>query len=450
MTQVLVAAGVYNEGMKHALLLLGLIFTSRSAAALAIQRHVLANGLTVILYEDHKLPLVTSYAWYKVGSRNEGLGKSGFAHLFEHFMFEGSEHVHSGYCMKLAFDNGGVANASTSFDRTDYYFTMPSNHLEEMLRVEADRMGFLEKGMTQKSFEKEREAVLNEKRQGDDNPEYAAYEKIFRNAYPAGHPYAKLPIGSDADLNASSVADAKAFHAVYYWPNNAVLVVAGDHDSARTLSLINKYFGTLKRGPTPPVAADVPGSPSRAREHVVDGRAQTPMLFMAWRVPGVNEPGHRELEVLGSLLAGGRASPLVDKLQVRERKVLEIGIDMQQLEHGDLFMIAAKPAEGVTLQVLEKIIDAEIAALLSAPLDGERLKGLAKRLETAQLNALQNAQKLASTLASGEAIQGDPLSFNKDIAAVRAMDPEAVRRAGRQYLVPGNRTLLTVSPKEVK
>jgi|CXWL01.1.fsa_nt_gi zinc protease len=436
--------------MKHALLLLGLLFASPSASALSIQRHVLANGLTVILYEDHKLPMVTSYAWYKVGSRNDGPGKSGFAHLFEHFMFEGSEHVPNGYHMKLAFDNGGVANASTSFDRTDYFFTMPSNHLEELLRVEADRMGFLEKGMTQQSFEKERAAVLNEKHQGDDQPYYAAYEKLFRNSYPKGHPYANLPIGSDADLNAASVADAKAFRAVYYWPNNAVLVVAGDHDSTRTLALVNKYFGTLKRGPTPPAAADIPGSPSKAREHIVDGKAQEPLLIMAWRVPGLNQPGHREIEVLGSLLAGGRASPLVDKLKVRERKVLDIGAEMQQLEHGDIFMISAKPAPGVTLKVLEKIIDAEISALLSAPLDGERLKGMAKRLETARLNALQNAHDLASALASGEAIHQDPLSFEKEIAAVRAMQPDAVRRAGRQYLAPANRTLLTISPKEAK
>lgn len=434
--------------MKRSLLLLALLAAVPSQAAMSVRRHVLANGLTIVLHEDRKAPLVTSYIWYKVGSRDERPGKSGFAHLFEHFMFEGSEHVHSGECFRFATRVGGEVNASTSFDRTDYYFTVPSERLEEVLRIESDRMGFLQAGMTDALLQKQIGIVLNEKRQGDNAPYNGAFERLFQNAFPAGHPYAKLPIGSAADLNAATVADAKAFHSSYYWPNNAVLVISGDHDSDATLAMINKWFGGIRRGPAPPpslAANDAP--PSVARDTMEDAKAQVPLLVMAWRIPGKGKPGNAEMSVLANLLANGRASRLIDALQVRSQVLLEVSAGVMGLELGDLLLLDAKPAPGVTLAQAEAAIDREIAAMLNEGVDERRLRAMAKGLEARRLNALQSAQGLASALAEGQARDGDPLSFESEIDAVRAMRPEAIVEAGRLHLAPSKRTILTVTPK---
>jgi len=432
-------------------LLLLVILAAVPARAMSIRKHVLANGLTVILHEDHKAPLVTSYLWYKVGSRDERPGKSGFAHLFEHFMFEGSEHVHSGECFKFATRVGGEVNASTSFDRTDYYFTVPSERLEEVLRIESDRMGFLQSAMTDELLKKQIGIVLNEKRQGENAPYNEAFERLFKNAYPAGHPYATIPIGKAADLNAATIADAKAFHSTYYWPNNAVIVISGDHDSDKTLEMINKWFGGLKKGPTPPAPLSATdGPPSLARETIEDAKAQVPMVIMAWRIPGKGKPGNAEMSVLANLLANGRASRLVDALQVKSQVLLEVSAGVMGLELGDLLLLDAKPAPGVTLAQAEAAIEREISAMLREGVDERRLRAMAKGLETRRLNALQDAQGLASALAEGQARDGDPLSFESEIDAVRAMTPRSLGEAGRLHLVPQNRTILIVTPKEAR
>jgi zinc protease len=435
--------------MKNFLSLVAMLAACASASAgITVQRHVLANGLVVILYEDHKLPQVTSYVWYKVGSANEAPGKSGFAHLFEHFMFEGSPNVPPGTILKLS-GKGCNANASTSFDRTDYIMTCPSNMLEELLRLESDRMGFLEQAMTQGSFEKQREIVENEKREGDNKAYAGVYASLYRGVYSNGHPYSKLPIGSAADLDASTLDDARKFHAQYYWPNNAVLVISGDHDCATTLRLVNKWYGGLNAGPVPAKPVDLPGVPAVPRQDIEETHTPPPppILLMAWRIPAQGQPGSDELSVLATLLAGGRTSPLVKNLTIKRPILNDISADTNSMQYGGMFIVQATPADGVSLKDAQAAVEAELAAALAGALDGSRLKSIVEGAETSRLNSLQSAAGLVSAFAESEARTGDPLDFEKDIARLRAIKLDDVRRAGRQYLVPENRATITVAPK---
>ncbi len=453
-SQACLFSTLYNGAVRcvQALLLAltaGLSAPASASFHLVVQRHVLANGLVVILLEDHKIPKVTSYVWYKVGSANEPEGKSGFAHLFEHFMFEGSQNVPSGTVLKLT-EKGCYANASTSYDRTDYIMSCPSNMLEEMLRLESDRMGLLEPAMTPENFEKQRNIVLNEKRQRDNKP-YSEFGKvIYHGGYPAGHPYANAPIGSEQDLNAANVDDAKRFHAQFYWPNNAVLVISGDFNPETILSLVNKWYGNFKSGTVPPPPADLPGPPSLRRQDLTDLRIALPSLTMVWRIPGDGKPGSEELYILAALLAGGRLSPLVNNLTIKKKILLDISAEASSKQYGGLFTVAATPAPGVSLQAAEKAIEYEMGRALSRKPDVRRIKAFIEYAETSMLNSLQSSGGWGAVLASGEVQAGDALDFQKGVERLRQMRPEQILQAGRKHLIPENRSTVTVSPRTSK
>ncbi|HEU0015915.1 MAG TPA: insulinase family protein, partial [Longimicrobium sp.] len=290
-----------------------------------IERYTLPNGLRVVLSEDHTLPVVGVNLWYGVGSRNERAGRTGLAHLFEHMMFQGSEHVpetaHIGYVERV----GGAVNASTWLDRTNYYATVPSSWLELVLWLESDRMGFYLPALTQEKFDNQREVVKNERRQRVDNQPYGDWdERLQRLLYPPDHPYHHSVIGSMDDLDAATLDDVRDFFRTYYAPNNCVLSVAGDFDPAEARRLIERYFGPIPQGPPVP---PLPGTPEieplhlgREVRETVEAAVALPRIYLAYRTPPYGDPAYYVADVLSELLAGGKSARLYRSL-VREKRV---------------------------------------------------------------------------------------------------------------------------------
>lgn len=424
-----------------------LAFSQQALPPLAVEKHTLANGLTVLLREDHSSPLVTVNIWYKVGSKNEEPGKTGFAHLFEHYMFEGSAHSPSGEYFNKVFGMGGETNANTTNDRTDYYAVVPSENLEEVLRLESDRLGFL--NINQPNLDKQRAIVKNEKRLRENQPYGMAWQAINEAAWPANHPYKWPVIGSMQDLDAASLQDVKSFHDRYYAPNNAVLVVSGDQVNANTLPLVEKWFGTLPAAQTPP-ALNTPApdyNPGRRDLTITDDKAQLPMLFLIYRIPGKNKPGWQEASVAAQILGGGRTSRLVQSLQYDKRMVLSIGASVMGLQEDDLFLIEAMPAPGVDVKTLETAIVAEVEKFKQTGVTTKELNRVKAGMRTATLNALQEADNVAAQLVEGEALQGDPSAVITDLNKVSRMQPGPVQDAARRFLTPNNTANVTIKPK---
>jgi len=438
------------------LLLAALIPAARAATpaqapapipSLAIERHTLANGLTVLLREDHASPVVAVNIWYNVGSKNEEPGRTGFAHLFEHYMFEGSAHVPGGEQFKEVFGMGGELNANTTNDRTDYYDVVPAENLEEVLRLESDRMGFLD--INQRGLDKQRPIVKNEKRLRE-NKAYSGIEAgMDQTVWDAGHPYKWPVIGSMQDLDAASVADVKNFHDRYYLPNNAVIVVNGDQDNARTLALIEKWFGGIPAGATPPALRVPPTGPMTARREATidDPKAQLPMLIMAFRIPGNDKPGWRESQVAAKILGGGRTSSLVQKLKYDRRMVFDIEADVEAQHEDDILIIDAIPVPGVSIAQVEAAIRAELDEFAQdGPTDREMARVKAG-LRAKELNALQDAGDLAAAIAEGEGFHHDPEAVIHGGDAIMRMDKTAPRDAARRYLTRPNTAAIVIRPK---
>jgi zinc protease len=422
---------------------------SASAAALAVSRHELSNGLVVLLHEDHSTPLVAVNTWYKVGSRDEDTGRTGFAHLFEHFMFEGSQHSPQGQYDASTNGRGGVNNASTSFDRTNYWAVVPSEDLEEVLRLESDRMGFLRGSINPAALAKQQRVVVNELRQGLNQPYGSMFEELCSLVWPAGHGYSHTPGGSIAEVQAAVADDARRFHERFYNPNNAILAISGDIDPAATLRLIEHWYGDLPRGAEDP--RPLQRSPERLggrRERdVSDDKAQLPMLVLAFPVPPAGSPDARELAAAASILGGGPTSRLVRDLQRQRRLALEVSASLMGLHARDVLMIEAIPTPGTTLAQLEAAITADIAAMSAGGVTPGELERVRSGLATARLRSLEELQGLAETLAENEASRGDALAFESDITALNTMAVDAPAAAVRRWLTPDNMAVLRVNPR---
>ena len=283
----------------------------------------LPNGLTVITHEDHRLPLVAVDLWYHVGPLNERPGRTGFAHLFEHMMFEGSEHVGEKAHIRDVQSAGATdVNGTTSFDRTNYFETMPSNQLELALWLESDRMGFLMEGLDREKLANQRDVVRNERRQGEGRPYYVADEEVFHLLFPKGHPYYGAVIGSHADIESARIADVRDFHQEFYTPNNASIAIAGDFDAKKLHDLLEKYFGPIPRGPkVEPVTAVTPAITSQRRATVTD-TVHLPQLQVAWLTPPAYTPAsysaHSALFALGEAKVSRLDEALVYKTQIAQ------------------------------------------------------------------------------------------------------------------------------------
>jgi predicted Zn-dependent peptidase len=437
------------------LLACGLFLVTRSAAAtpdaaaelhLSAQRAKLDNGLRVVMLVDHTSPTVAVDLAYDVGGRGELRGRSGFAHLFEHMMFEGSANVAKGEHFKLVTAHGGVANGTTTKDWTNYYEMLPSSELALGLWLEADRMKSLD--VSQKNFENQRAVVKEEYRMRVENAAYVpAAMRLQELAYQGFWPYEHSAIGTMRDLDGAELAWVRDFHATYYGPNNAVLSVVGDFDDNECLALVTRYFGDALHVPAPALALPpVPEQTTPRMEVVEDTHARLPALFMGWVVPPSHEPQHYALTLAAMLLADGESSRLHRAL-VRERS-LAVSVDAETdgRRGPDMFEIAVKLASGARIAEVQRLVDSQIADLARlGPSDAE-MKKLRTRFQAAFLLGLESNLARAERLAEFEVYRGDANLLSSELGRYFAVTKEDITRAVAKYLTANRRSVVEVKP----
>jgi predicted Zn-dependent peptidase len=409
----------------------------------------LPNGLTVILHEDHTLPLVTVNTLVKVGSHFEEKGRTGFAHLFEHLMFMGTSRVPTKMFDAWMEAAGGSNNAWTSEDRTDYFDSGPANTLPLLLWLEADRFSTLGKEMTKEKLDAQRDVVRNERRQTSENRPYGKVElRLPELMYPEGHPYHHPVIGSHEDLQAATVDDTKQFFARWYVPNNMSLVVAGDFDPAKVKPEIERLFGQIPAGAVPKI--EKPATPKLTgvvRETMRDD-VKLPKLIMAWHSPAHFAPGDADLDLLSVILQEGKASRLYKALVYDRPLAQEVKAEQHSQELSSMFVIEAIAREGVSLDELERAILAEVAKVLKTPVTAEEILRAKNQYETAFVARLQSLDARASALNTYQMDTGDPGYAEKDLARYRAATPESLLAAAQKVLDPNARVILRVEPKQ--
>jgi zinc protease len=329
---------------------------------LKFEKYQLENGLEVILSEDHRLPMVAVNLWYHVGPANELPGRTGFAHLFEHMMFEGSKHV-PGNAHFHFLEGAGASdiNGTTDFDRTNYFETLPSNQLELALWLESDRMGYLPDKLDQANLSNQQDVVRNERRQSVENAPYGIVEEgLFHQLFPQGHPYYGDVMGSHGDIQSAKLEDVRNFFKLYYAPNNASLAIVGDFNPEKAKELVEKYFGPLKRGETvPKITAHTPPIAAERRA-VIQDNVQLPRVYMGWLTSPIFKPGDAEADLTSMILGGGKSSRLYKKLVYEKQIALEVSANQQSLMLGSVFEIQATARPGVKAEDLEKAINAEL------------------------------------------------------------------------------------------
>ena len=421
---------------------------ARALPPIPFTEYTLDNGMRVILHEDHSTPIVAVNVWYHVGSKNEQPGKTGFAHLFEHMMFQGSKGFDDDY-FKALQEVGGTLNGSTNTDRTNYWEVVPSNFLERAIFLEADRMATLPEALTEAKLANQRDVVKNEKRQNYDNRPYGlAGARIAEILYPASHPYHWLTIGSLEDLTAASMDDVKAFFRRYYTPNNASLVIAGDFSPADARRYVQKYFGPIKRGPdvTVPVVAQ-PVLNGTVRQGMED-RVSAPQITMVWHTVPALTADEAPLEVLAAVLGQGRNSRLYKSLVYDKQIAQNANAFNSGRELAGTFQITAIPRRGVSVDSLEAEINREIAAIIAAPPAQSDLQRAYNASEAQFVYSLQTVGGFggkSDQLNRYAVFTGDPGFFERDLSRYRAVTPSDVQRVARKYLT-NNRLVFTVTP----
>jgi len=415
------------------------------------EKYILPNGLNVILHEDHSTPIVAVNVWYHVGSGREKPVKTGFAHLFEHMMFQGSQHVGDDQLFRLVEEAGGNANGSTSPDRTNYWELVPKNYLEQMLWAEADRMGFLLPAMTQAKLDNQRDVVKNERRQNYENRPYGlAAKTIHENLYPPDHPYHWLTIGTQEDLTNATLEDVMDFFRRYYAPNNASLCVGGDIDVAETKRLVEKYFGSIPRGADIPKAKPwVPTLPEEKRL-VMEDRVQLPRLYMVWPTPPFFAPDDAALDILASILAEGKESRLYKALVYDQKIAQDVSASQNSAEIASSFWVTATAKPGHTLKELETAIAEELEKIKAegpAPREVERARNGYEASFLYRLQTVGGFGGKTDQLNLYNTYVGDPGYFDKDLARYRRVTAEEVKRVANRYLPPNARVVLSVVPE---
>jgi zinc protease len=414
-------------------------------------RATLANGLDVLVHEDHDCPIVAVNVWYHVGSKNEIPGRTGFAHLFEHLMFEGSEHHDSGYFRPLQ-EAGGTLNGSTNADRTNYWEVVPTNALELALWMESDRMGYLLPALTEHKFQNQRDVVLNERRQNYENRPYGlAGMALVAALYPSEHPYHWLTIGEAADLRAAALEDVKAFFQTYYRPRNASLALAGAIGTDAALSLADKYFGSIEAGEEPPaVNVAEPTVPAGDVRLLLEDRVELPRLYLAWHSARLFSAGDAEMDLVAEILAGNKTSRLYRALVYEQRIATEVAASQNSREIGGFFQVVATAAPGRTLEELDAAITREIAAFAAAgPTPGEMERGLAQA-ESHFIYRLQTVGGFggkSDQLNAYNVFLGDPNYFDADLERYRRASSAAIQDEARRSLSPERRVALSVVPR---
>lgn len=421
--------------------------TAADIPKLKFEKYQLPNGLEVILSEDHRLPLVAVNLWYHVGPANEDPGRTGFAHLFEHMMFQGSKHVEGDSHFKLLEASGASdINGTTDFDRTNYFETLPSNQLELALWLEADRMGFLLDKLTQANLSNQQDVVRNERRQSVENRPYGIVEEeMFHQLYPSNHPYYASVIGSHADIQAAQLEDVKKFFKLFYAPNNASLAIVGDIDIAKTKKLVEKYFGSLKRGAdvpklnvtTPPITSE--------RRTVVADRIELPRVYMAWITPSIFKEGDAEGGVAAQILGGGKSSRLYKKLVYEKQIAQDVLAEQYSLILGSVFYVQVTARPGHSAEEIEAAINEELELLRSqGPTEAEveRAKNVIETGIIRGLETLGGFGGVADRLNMYNHYLGTPDYLQQDISRYRKVTPVSVQNFAQTYLRNENRAVV--------
>ena len=420
-----------------------------SQIELPYTKRTLPNGLDVIVHEDHHVPVVAVNVWYHVGSKNERPGRTGFAHLFEHLMFEGSEHHNAGYFPPLQ-QAGALLNGSTNTDRTNYWEVVPTSAIDLALWMESDRMGFLLPALTRDRFETQREVVLNERRQNYENRPYGlALMALMAALYPPEHPYHWMTIGGADDIRAMQLDEVQDFFRNFYHPSNASLVLAGDIDTDRAFDLAAQYFGDIPGGPKP---AAVAASASLDREYrlLLEDRVELPRLYMAWHSPAMFGYQDAEMDLAGDLLANGKTSRLYRSLVYEQRIAVDVSGYQSSRELGGFFLLVATAAPGRSLSDIAAEIDRAIQALIDHGPTAEEMERAEAQAEAHFMYRLQTVGGFggkSDQLNAYNVLRGTPGYFSEDLARYQKATASSVRTAAREYLRVDARVVLSIVPR---
>ncbi|HUG41857.1 MAG TPA: pitrilysin family protein [Longimicrobiales bacterium] len=413
-------------------------------------RHRLENGLEVVLSRDPNAPVVAVNLWYRVGSRDERPGRTGFAHLFEHMMFQGSEHVPETAHFAHIEKAGGSLNGSTWLDRTNYYETLPANYLELGLWLESDRLGFLLPAMTQDKLDNQRDVVKNERRWRVDNQPYGDWdERLQEMVYPPDHPYHHSVIGSMEDLDAASLDDVETFFSTYYRPRNAVLTLCGEFDPERALDLVDRWFGAIPAGdpiPAIPGRTDIPTVLEAPVRAVIEQDISLPRVYRAFRIPAYGDDAWYPAGVAAHVLGDGQASRLTRRL-VRERRLAQdvVAHAFPIVVGAAMLVVWATARPGVDVDALDRALEEEIAALTEVG-DDEVTRAV-RLIEAQQLHELQKVDERADQLSMFTCLFDDPGRINTEIDRVRAVTAADVRGTAEAHLAPDHAATLVYMPK---
>ena len=410
----------------------------------------LPNGLRLIISEDHLVPVVAVNVWYDVGSKHEQPGRTGFAHLFEHVMFQGSRHVAKAEHIALVQAAGGTMNGTTWLDRTNYFETMPAHQLELAIWLEADRLATLLDALSQENLDNQRAVVKNEKRLSYDNQPYGTWqEKVLGHLYPPEHPYHHPTIGSMEDLDAASLEDVAAFFRTYYAPNNAVLSIVGDVDPAQARAWVAQYFGPIPANPAiPPFSVEpLPMTLGGERRETVEDRVPLPRIYAAWRAPAFGDDRLYALEIACQVLAGGKGSRLHRRLVREGRIAQDVALFLLPFSSGpSVFMGWATVRPDVDRDAVEAGFLAEIARLASEEISDDELGRAKALIETDELGALQRVAERADRLGMFATLLGDPGEINRQLGRFLAVTAADVRAVCEELLVDHNRVVMTYVP----
>jgi len=411
----------------------------------------LPNGLRLIVAEDHLVPVGAVNLWYGVGSKHEEPGRTGFAHLFEHVMFEGSAHVKKAEHISIVQAAGGVVNGSTWLDRTNYFETMPSHRGELALLLEADRMATLLDALSQENLDNQREVVKNEKRQSYDNRPYGSWnEKLLAGLFPESHPYHHPTIGSMDDLNAASLDDIKAFFRLHYAPNNCVVSVVGDVDRAQVRAWVDRYFGRIPANPNLPVALpDLGLPPSLGGEirEVVPDRVPLPRIYWGMRAPAYGDPRLDALDLAGQILAGGKGSRLHRRLVREDRLAQDTAFFTMGFTGGASVSAGwATARPGIDLEILEAAWWEEVSRLTTELVTADELERAKALTEADELGALMRVDERADRLSMYATLFDDPDLINRMLPRYLAVTAEDIRAICTEVFRPDNRLVLTYIP----
>ncbi|MEZ5331992.1 MAG: pitrilysin family protein [Thermoanaerobaculia bacterium] len=411
----------------------------------------LDNGLNVLIHEDHSIPVVSVNVWYHVGSGREKPGRTGFAHLFEHLLFEGSEHVPEGKFDQWLEAAGGDNNGSTDSDRTNYWENVPSNALELALFLESDRMGHLLAAMSEDKVDGQRDVVKNERRQSYENRPYGmAFLTLGENLFPPDHPYHWPTIGSMEDLSAASYQDVVDFFRAYYGPNNASLAIAGDVETERVEALVRKWFSDVPAGPPVPPLDPPPAVLLQEKRLLLEDRVQLPRLYVCWLSPSYYAPGDAALDLLGSVLSDGKSSRLYHRLVYDEQIAQEVFAFQSSSQLESTFCIIATAREGHDLKEVETAVQEELDRIKTREPEAAEVGRAVAQAESSFLRGLEEVGGFggkADRLNAYQFYTGDPDYFGEDLARYRAISPSDLSSAARRWLRDDARVVLSVVPE---